>query len=132
MDFENLFRKNNSSCVCYQDENGHVNNITYLQWCIDVAEKHWFTKAPKNYQKSHYWVVLEHTISYKNPSFKGEELLVENLGNFGRRCEKANAIINLRTSDNKELVNAKTVWCFVAIESQRPARITEEIRTLFL
>ncbi len=114
------------------DENGHVNNITYLQWCIDVAEKHWFTKAPKNYQKSHYWVVLEHTISYKNPSFKGEELLVETWVTLAEGVKSERHYKISRTSDNKELVNAKTVWCFVAIESQRPARITEEIRTLFL
>lgn len=114
------------------DENGHVNNIAYLQWCIDVAEKHWFAKAPKNYQKSHFWVVLEHTISYKNPSFKDEELLVETwvTSAEGVKSERNYKITRIR--DNKVLVNANTIWCFVTAESQRPARITEEIRTLFL
>lgn len=114
------------------DDNGHVNNIIYLQWCIDVAEKHWFTKAPKKFLKSHFWVVLEHTISYKNPSFEDEELLVETWVTVaeGVKSERNYRITRIR--DKKVLVNAKTVWCFVEVESQRPARITEEIRTLFL
>ena len=114
------------------DENGHVNNIIYLQWCIQVAEKHWFTKAPENFQKSHFWVVLEHTISYKNPSFEGEELLVETWVTSAEGVKSERHYKITRSSDAKVLINAKTLWCFVEIESQRPARITEEIRTLFL
>lgn len=114
------------------DENGHVNNIIYLEWCVAVAEKHWFSTAPINFQKSHFWVVLEHTISYKNPSFEGEELLVETwvIAANGVKSERNYKIT--RTNDDKVLVNAKTVWCFVEIENQRPARIPEEIRALFM
>ncbi len=114
------------------DENGHVNNITYLQWCIDVAEKHWFTKAPEKFQKTHFWVVLEHTISYKNPSFEGEELLVETWVTSAEGVKSERHYKITRISDEKTLVNAKTLWCFVALESQRPTRITEEIRDLFM
>jgi acyl-CoA thioester hydrolase len=114
------------------DENGHVNNITYLEWCVAVAEKHWFATAPKNYQKSHFWVVLEHTISYKNPSFEGEELLVETWVTSANGVKSERNYKITRTNDDKVLVNAKTVWCFVEIESQRPARIPEEIHTLFM
>ncbi|MAZ73208.1 MAG: thioesterase [Flavobacteriaceae bacterium] len=114
------------------DENGHVNNITYLQWCIDVAEKHWFAKAPEKFQKTHFWVVLEHTISYKNPSYEGEQLLVETWVTKAEGVKSERHYKITRIADEKVLVNAKTTWCFVELESQRPARITEEIRTLFL
>ncbi|QIE59740.1 acyl-CoA thioesterase [Rasiella rasia] len=114
------------------DENGHVNNIAYLQWCIDVAEKHWFTKAPEAFKNSHFWVVLEHTISYKNPSFEGEELLVETWVTAAKGVKSEREYRITRMSDQKILVTAKTLWCFVEIESQRPARITEEISTLFM
>jgi|TARA_R100000935_G_scaffold56859_2_gene89400 acyl-CoA thioester hydrolase len=114
------------------DENGHVNNITYLQWCIDVAEKHWFSKAPSTFKDSHFWVVLEHTISYKNPSFEGEELLVETWVTTAEGVKSERSYKITRISDQKVLVTAKTTWCFVEIKSQKPARITDEIRDLFL
>jgi len=114
------------------DENGHVNNIAYLQWCIDVAEKHWFEKAPVAFQKTHFWVVLEHTITYKNPSFEGEELLVETWVTAAEGVKSERHYKITRISDKKTLVNAKTLWCFVELERQRPTRITEEIRTLFM
>jgi acyl-CoA thioester hydrolase len=114
------------------DENGHVNNIIYLQWCIDVAEKHWFTKAPKEFQKSHFWVVLEHSILYKNPSFEGEELLVETWVTLAKGVKSERNYKITRISDKKVLVTAKTLWCYVEIESQRPARIPKEICNLFL
>lgn len=114
------------------DENGHVNNIIYLQWCINVAEKHWFAKAPKTYQKSHFWVVLEHTISYKKPAFEGEELLVETWVTLAEGVKSERNYKITRISDGKVLINATTIWCFVELGTQKPARITEEIRTLFM
>ena len=114
------------------DENGHVNNLIYLKWCIDLAEKHWFSTAPTSFHKTHFWVVLEHTIAYKNPSFEGEELLVETWVTKAEGVKSERHYKISRVADNKIMVNAKTLWCFVELESQKPARITEEIRTLFI
>ncbi|WP_432412453.1 acyl-CoA thioesterase [Rasiella sp. SM2506] len=127
-----IFSENITVPASAIDENSHVNNITYLKWCIDVAEKHWLSTAPKQFQESHFWVVLEHTISYKNPSFEGEELRVETWVTLAEGVKSERSYKITRISDNKVLVNAKTVWCYVELESQRPARITEEIRALFL
>ena len=114
------------------DQNGHVNNLIYLQWCIDVAEKHWITTAPVAITKTHYWVVLNHYIEYHHPGFTGEKLKVETwvTSAAGVKSDRNYKITRMR--DSEILVTAKTTWCFVDLERQKPARITEEIRTLFL
>ncbi len=114
------------------DENGHVNNITYLQWCIDIAEKHWFSKAPQELTNDYFWVVLNHFIEYKNPSFEGEKLRIETwiTNAEGVKSERHYRIV--RPADNTVLVTAKTLWCFIELSSQKPARIPETIQKLFL
>lgn len=114
------------------DVNGHVNNITYLQWCIDIAEKHWFAKAPKEFHSTYFWVVLNHFIEYKNPAFKGEKLQIETWVTSAEGVKSERHYKIFRKSDNKVMVNAKTLWCFVELKSQKPTRITEEIRNLFI
>ncbi|MDX1461749.1 MAG: acyl-CoA thioesterase [Marinirhabdus sp.] len=114
------------------DENEHVNNVVYLQWCIDVAEKHWEKVGPKSYQESHFWVVLEHHISYKNPAFEGEELRVETWVTSAEGVKSERSYKIMRVNDDTVMVEAKTTWCFMAIENERPARIPEEIQQLFL
>lgn len=114
------------------DTNGHVNNVTYLEWCIELAERHWFREAPKEVTEKFFWVVLEHHIAYHHPSFEGEELLLTTWVTTveGVKSERHYSIV--RKEDQKTLITAHTLWCYVALDSQRPARIPEEIRTLFL
>ncbi|WP_239990717.1 acyl-CoA thioesterase [Marixanthomonas ophiurae] len=114
------------------DVNGHVNNITYLEWCLDIAEKHWFSKAPKETHNTYFWVVLNHFIEYKNPSFEGEELQIETWVTSAEGVKSERHYKIFRKSDDKVMVTAKTLWCFVELKSQKPTRITEEIRNLFL
>ena len=109
----------------------HVNNITYLQWCLDVAEQHWIEKASDKLQKKYVWVVLNHFISYKAPSFLDEEIEVQTwIENAeGVKCDRHYKIIRLK--DNKTLIEAQTLWCLLDAKTFRPTKITEEISRLF-
>ncbi len=113
------------------DENGHVNNITYLQWCIDIAEKHWFSKAPKSITETYFWVVLNHFIEYKNPAFKDDNLQIETWIRYAEGVKSERCYRILRPADGTVLVEAKTLWCFVEQASQKPVRIPQEISELF-
>ncbi|MDR6299922.1 acyl-CoA thioesterase [Mesonia maritima] len=109
------------------DQLNHVNNVTYVQWIQDVAEKHWKTKTSEEIRNKVGWVVLDHFIEYKRPSFKGEKLIlktwIENYGNIkSQRCTEI-----FRESDNKMVVKAKTTWCLIDLKTQKPTRITPEI-----
>lgn len=113
------------------DNLNHVNNVAYLQWCLEAAEAHWISKTTETQREQNVWVVLNHFISYKNPSFLGEELETQTwIDNYdGVKSERHYKII--RPSDNKIIVEAKTLWCFLDANTFRPTKITEEIGTLF-
>ncbi|WP_245933901.1 acyl-CoA thioesterase [Candidatus Ulvibacter alkanivorans] len=114
------------------DHNGHVNNVTYLQWCIDIAEKHWIAKTDPSTREDHVWVVLEHTIAYKNPSFQGETLSISTWVRSAEGVKSERSYRIERPSDGKTIVEASSVWCFVNAKTHRPSKISEEICTLFV
>ncbi|MCG2430041.1 acyl-CoA thioesterase [Aequorivita xiaoshiensis] len=110
----------------------HVNNVIYLQWCLEAAEAHWISKTSKEQRKKYVWVVLNHFISYKAPSFLGEELEVHTwIESYeGVKSERHYKIV--RPKDDKVIVEAQTLWCFLDAETFRPTKITEEISKIFL
>ncbi|HBC03693.1 MAG TPA: acyl-CoA thioesterase [Aequorivita sp.] len=109
----------------------HVNNVTYLQWCLDAAEAHWISKTSEAQREKNVWVVLNHFISYKNPSFLGEELETQTwIDNYdGVKSERHYKII--RPTDGKIIVEAKTLWCFLDGTTFKPLKIPKEIGDLF-
>ncbi|TQD36935.1 acyl-CoA thioesterase [Haloflavibacter putidus] len=109
------------------DQLDHVNNVKYLQWIQDVAQKHWENKTSQDIRQKVGWVVLDHFIEYKRPAFKKEELILKTwIHNYGNiKCERRTEII--RKSDNKLVVKAKTTWCLINLKTQKPTRITPEI-----
>jgi acyl-CoA thioester hydrolase len=114
------------------DSRNHVNNLYYLQWCLEAAEAHWERNASEKLRAAYIWYVLHHSIDYKAPAFEGEELTVETWVTTaeGVRSERRYKIY--RTVDSKILAEAKTLWCLLDAKSQKPTKITDEIRTLFL
>jgi acyl-CoA thioester hydrolase len=113
------------------DKRNHVNNLTYLQWCLDAAEKHWYDVAPKNFQENYVWYVINHNINYKAASFEGEKLELTTwiAKNEGVKSDRHYKIIRL--SDQKIIIEATTTWCLINEKTLRPTKITEEISTLF-
>ncbi|HPF10456.1 MAG TPA: thioesterase family protein [Flavobacteriaceae bacterium] len=113
------------------DERNHVNNLSYLQWCLDSAQEHWNDKASPSLKQQYVWYVLHHSIEYKAEAFAGEKLqLVTWVSSAdGVRSERHYKIIRL--ADSKTIVEAKTLWCLLDASTSRPTPITEEIRNLF-
>lgn len=111
---------------------GHVNNVTYLQWCLEAAEAHWISKTTEAHRQQYVWVVLNHFISYKSPSFLGEQLETQTwIENYeGVKSERRYKII--RPIDGKTIVEAETLWCFLDAKTFKPTKITDEISNLFL
>ena len=114
------------------DQRNHVNNVAYLQWCMDAAEAHWLEKATAEIQSNYVWYVLKHEISYRAPAFENEVLAVETWVGTADGVKSERHYKITRIADQKLLVEAKTLWCFLDSKTLRPTKITEEIRTLFL
>ena len=113
------------------DIRNHVNNLAYLEWCLDIAETHWNLKAPIGFQDDYVWYVIHHEIDYKAEAFVGEELEIHTWieKNEGVKSERRYKIIRLK--DGKILIEAKTIWCLLNSKTLRPTKITEEISNLF-
>lgn len=113
------------------DELRHVNNLIYMNWCLEAAESHWLSATNEDIRNEYVWVVLEHSISYKNPSFEGEHLVIETwIDSFkGVRSERKYRII--RPSDQKTIIEAKSLWCLLNAKTHRPTIITEDLASLF-
>jgi acyl-CoA thioester hydrolase len=115
------------------DPNGHVNNVTYVQWMQDIALEHYDRMggtAPTQALGA-TWVVREHKIVYLRPAFAGEEVEVQTWVVNLRRVRSQRNYRFLRTSDGALLVQGETDWVFVDAETGRPRRIPAEIADLF-
>lgn len=114
------------------DQLNHVNNVRYVQWVQDIAEQHWTAKGTKKILSDYFWVLLKHTIEYKNPAVLGDVLKLKTYitKSSGVTCIRMVEIYNKNTE--KLLASSETKWCLLSQKTMRPARITEEIRSLFV
>src|SRR5688500_19785967 len=58
------------------DENGHVNNVAYVQWMQEVAIRHPESVTEYKPAENTTWYAREHRIEYLLPAFPGEEIEV--------------------------------------------------------
>ena len=114
------------------DARGHVNNLIYLEWCLEIAEAHWEKKASSEMIKNYAWYVLHHSIDYKASVFEGEQLQVETWVQNAEGVKSERHYRITRINDQKMIIEAKTIWCLVNAKTLRPSKITKEISTLFL
>ena len=126
-----VFRKKILVPASAIDARNHVNNLSYLQWCLDAAEAHWETHASPVIKENYVWYVLHHSIDYKNPAYEGQELQIETWVSTAEGVKSERHYKITRISDEKLLIEAKTLWCLLDAKTLKPTKITDEIRTLF-
>jgi len=116
-----------------QDENGHVNNVHYVQWMQDVAVRHYEQmggRAPTQAIGA-TWVVRSHQVEYFTPAFAGDGIEVRTWVVNMRRVRSLRRYEFIRKSDGKLLVKGQTDWVFVDSETGNPLRVPKEIVALF-
>jgi len=114
------------------DQLNHVNNVVFVQWIQDVAVKHWFKVAPGHIKDNFAWVVIRHEIDYKRPARLNDELLVVTRVLDVGNVTSSRLVQFFRNKENLLLVEAKTTWCMMDAKTFRPARIPDEIKTIFI
>lgn len=108
------------------DENGHANNVAYVQWMQEIAIEHYEAIGGIEAQgKAATWVVREHRIEYFQPAFAGEEIEIRTWVENVRRVRSLRKYEFVRKSDGKVLVQGETDWVFVETKSGRPLPIPE-------
>ena len=115
------------------DENGHVNNVAYVQWMQDIAVEHYSSIGGVIAQgPTATWVVREHKIEYLLPAFAGEEIEIKTWVENVRRVRSLRKYEFVRKTDGKVLVRGETDWVFVDVKTGAPRAIPEEVSRVFL
>ena len=115
------------------DENGHVNNVAYVQWMQDAAIRHgqqWLV-GYNGYNPNTTFVAREHRIEYFLPTFLGEEIEVRTWLNEARRVRLHRRYEFRRKSDGKVVAKGETDWVYVDVKTGRPIAIPANILELF-
>ena len=88
------------------DENGHVNNVAYVQWMQDIVIEHYESIGGVNSMQliGATWVVREHKIKYFLPAFENEEIEIRTWVENVRRVRSLRKYEFVRKSDGRTLV----------------------------
>jgi acyl-CoA thioester hydrolase len=114
------------------DENGHVNNVVYVQWMQDIAVEHYASLGGIEAQGSDStWVVRQHSIEYLLPAFEGEEIEIRTWVENIRKVRSLRKYEFVRKSDGKVLVKGETDWVFVDVKTGNPKMIPGEVEKVF-
>ena len=114
------------------DENGHVNNVTYVQWMQEIAVEHYASIGGVEAQgKDATWFVREHRIEYLLPAFANEEIEIRTWVENVRRVRSLRKYEFVRKLDGKLLVRGETDWVFVDAKTGRPLPIPEVVSKIF-
>ena len=115
------------------DENGHVNNVAYVQWMQDVAIEHYASIGGIEAQGPEAtWAVREDRIEYLLPAFAGEEIEIRTWVENIRRVRSLRKYEFIRKSDGKTLVKGETDWVFVNTKTGKPLLIPGKVSQVFL
>ena len=114
------------------DELGHVSNLAYVRWILDVATTH---SASLGWDHARYFafgavfVVRRHEIDYVAQVREGEELVAET---WVGEWRPASCIRRTELRRGAQIVaRGATTWAFISRASGRPQRIADELLALF-
>src|SRR5512142_35360 len=114
------------------DENGHVNNVAYVQWMQDIAVEHYTAIGGIEAQgEGAAWFIRAHRIEYFLPAFAGEEIEIRTWVENVRRVRSLRKYEFIRKSDGKVLVKGETDWVFVDAKTGAPRAIPQEVSNVF-
>ena len=113
------------------DENGHVNNVAYVQWMQEAAIRHPESVTVYKPAENTTWYAREHRIEYLLPAFPGEEIEVRTWLSEIKRVRAHRKYEFLRKSDRKVIVKGETDWVYVNAKTGRPIAIPAVVGELF-
>jgi acyl-CoA thioester hydrolase len=116
------------------DELGHVGNLVYMRWVLEVAMAHSAAvglDAAAYARRGEVFVVRRHEIDYLRSAYEGQHVRLTTWIDVWKRasCVRRTDI----TSDDGESVfaRASTLWALVAPTTSRPVRIGVDLVRLF-
>ncbi len=113
------------------DQNRHVNNVIYVQWIQDIAEKHSNARGATQAMKdaNRIWVVRSHNIEYLSPAFAGDLVIASTWVESFRRVRAVRGSSFVRKSDGVVLARGRTEWICVDAVYGKPCSIPDDVKT---
>lgn len=108
---------------------GHVNNASYLSWVQDAVIDHWRSLAPPDVAAAHLWVALKHEITYRRPTFLGDDVVATVLLEKVQGARAFYETVIRRGED--VLAEVKSSWCCIDARTLRPARLARDVIARF-
>ena len=107
------------------DDLNHVNNIHYIKWVQEAAQKHWGILSNTNLDASYVWVILRHEVDYISSAKLHDKITINTwIGNsYGVKSER---FVEIKKA-SEIIAKAKTIWCLLDKKTMKPARIPSEI-----
>lgn len=113
------------------DDLEHVNNVRYVQWIQDISKEHWQKVAPKKVQDEVVWVVLTHYIQYLSSALLNDTIQIKTHIKSSKGAKSTRIVEMFHGITNNPILRSTTEWCLVNKNTQKPIRISEEIKILF-
>ena len=114
----------------------HVNNVTYLDWVDQVAERAGEVLGHTRQdlaRMNRMWFVARHEIDYLREAFAGDRIHAATWIRDARRtsCRRATLMWNESPDGTPSLIaRALSTWTWIDLERRRPARMPEQITRL--
>ncbi|MGC1308043.1 MAG: thioesterase family protein [Phormidesmis sp.] len=115
------------------DENGHLNNVKYVEWMQTAAIAH-ANHTPCTRETNAVgasWVVRAHRVEYLRPAFEGEEIAILTWIASIRKVRSQRKYKFFRTADQVLLATGETDWVFVNAQTGRPLAIPPAVASAF-
>ena len=115
------------------DELGHVSNLVYLRWVLDVAMAH---SRALGWDHAEYralgsvFVVRRHELDYLGQVTLGQTLSAETWVDDWKlaSCIRKTELVR----DGVVVARAATTWAMMSFASGRPVKIPDELRAKFV
>ena len=122
-----------TAAVADIDELGHVGNLVYLRWVLEVAMAH---SRSLGWDHEQYralgsvFVVRRHELDYLGQVTVGQTLSAETWVDVWKlaSCVRKTELVR----DGKVVARAATTWAMMSFATGRPTKIPDEIRALFI
>ena len=113
------------------DENGHVNNVVYLDWAQQLAIAHWRSLAPAEAQATWAWIALRHEIDYRRALKLGETAHGRTWVSDVAEGPRFDRYVRIDGPDGAMCAQSKTTWVLIEQATGRPRRVPAWMLEMF-
>lgn len=116
------------------DDLGHVSNLVYARWILEVALAH---SAAVGWDNAAYrrlgaiWVVRRHEIDYLSSVMPEQRVAVTTWVEAVKGVSSIRRTSMRRISDNVEVCRGSSTWAFIDLATGKPRKVPDELRMAF-